>query len=62
MNPKYIDGSLMLTKEAFAQYIQNLKEERAKAHGMTVEEWDNAVLNGNAIQQIVHEHISGSME
>jgi hypothetical protein len=60
MKPKYIEGSMMLTKKAFAQYIQNLKEERAKAHGMTIEEWDNAVLNGGVVEAksspYVHPH------
>jgi hypothetical protein len=50
MKPKYIENSMMLTKEAFAQYIQNLKEERAKTHGMTIEEWDNAVMNGGVVE------------
>lgn len=52
----------MLTKEAFEGYSKRLREERAKEFGMTLEEWDNAVISGDMVQKIVHEHISGSME
>jgi hypothetical protein len=50
MKPKYIDDSMMLTKEAFTKYIQNLKEQNAKTYGMTVEEWDSAILNRNVVE------------
>jgi hypothetical protein len=53
---------IMLTKEAFEGYSKRLREERAKEFGMTLEEWDNAVVSGDMVQKIVHEHISGSME
>ena len=49
MKPKYIEGSLMLTKEAFTQYIENLKAEKAKTYGMTLEQWNNAIASGSAI-------------
>ena len=52
----------MLTKEAFEGYSKRLREERAKEFGMTLEEWDNAIVSGDVVQKIVHEHISGSME
>jgi hypothetical protein len=41
---------LFLTKEAFKQYSIRLREEKAREHGMTLEQWDAAV----ASQQIVH--------
>jgi hypothetical protein len=50
MKPKYIDDSMMLTKEAFIKYIQNLKEQNAKTYDMTVEEWDSAILNRNVVE------------
>ena len=40
---------LFLTKEAFEQYALRLREENTREHGMTLEEWDNAV----ATQQVV---------
>jgi hypothetical protein len=51
----------LITKEAFALYAQQLREETAKQHGLTLEEWDAAILNQDVVQQI-HDHISGSME
>jgi hypothetical protein len=56
---------IFLTKEAFEQHSKRLREERAKQYGLTLEEWDAAVLNQTpispiAIQQI-HNQISGSM-
>jgi hypothetical protein len=40
---------LLLTKEAFDQYAKRLREEKAKEYGMTLEEWDAAILNGTAV-------------
>ena len=40
---------LLLTKEAFDQYAKRLREEKAKEYGMTLEEWDAAILNGTVI-------------
>jgi hypothetical protein len=58
---KQIMTDLMLTKEAFEQYARKLREDRAKEFGMTLEQWDSAILNQDVVQKI-HEHISGSME
>jgi len=38
------------TREAFFQHIKALKEERAKALGLTVEEWDKAMKEGRIEQ------------
>jgi len=43
--------SLMLTKEAFKQYMLRLRAERAKQYGMTLEEWDAAIIDGSIVQQ-----------
>ena len=40
---------IFLTKEAFEQYALRLREERAKEFGMTLEEWDKAILEGKVI-------------
>ena len=50
MKPKYIENSMMLTKEAFTKYIQDLKEQRANTYGMTIDEWNNAVLNRGVVE------------
>ena len=47
---KQIMTDLMLTKEAFEQYARKLREDRAKEFGMTLEEWDAAIANGDVVQ------------
>ncbi len=46
---KKYTGEILLTKEAFEIYARQLREETAKQHGMTLEQWDAAVLNQNII-------------
>jgi len=57
---KYTDN-ILLTKEAFEIHARKLREETAKQHGMTLEQWDAAILSQSVVQKI-HDHISGSME
>ena len=57
---KKYTGEILLTKEAFALYTQQLREETAKQHNMTLEQWDAAILNQSTVQPI-HNHISGSI-
>ena len=59
---KKYTSDILLTKEAFEIHTRKLREETAKQHGLTLEEWDKAVLDMATVQQIVHDHISGSME
>jgi hypothetical protein len=59
---KKYTGEILLTKEAFEIYARQLREETAKQHGLTLEEWDKAIADMGVVQQIVHDHISGSME
>ena len=59
---KKYTGEILLTKEAFEIYSQQLREERAREHGLTLEEWDKALADMSIVQRIVHNHISGSME
>ncbi len=58
---KKYTGEILLTKEAFEIHARQLREETAKQHGMTLKQWDAAILSQSVVQQI-HEHISGSME
>ena len=58
---KKYTGEILLTKEAFEIHARQLREETAKQHGMTLEQWDASILSQSIVQQI-HEHISGSME
>ena len=45
---------IFLTKEAFEQYATRLREQQAKEYGMTLEEWDQAVLEGKLVEKINH--------
>jgi hypothetical protein len=40
---------ILLTKEAFNEHATRLREEQAREYGMTLEEWDTAVLTGQTI-------------
>jgi hypothetical protein len=50
MSTKYIQDSLMLTKEAFEQYIHQQREAQAAQYGLTLEEYNQAIINGNVVQ------------
>ena len=57
---KKYTGEILLTKEAFEIYTRQLREETAKQHGLTLEEWDKAIADMGVVQQIVRDHVSGS--
>lgn len=46
---KQIITDMFLTKEAFEQYTKRLQEERAKEYGLTLEEYQQAILSGSVI-------------
>jgi hypothetical protein len=50
MSKKYIQDSLLLTKEAFKQYIQQQREAQASQYGLTLEEYNQAILSGSVVQ------------
>jgi hypothetical protein len=56
---KKYTGEILLTKEAFEIYARQLREETAKQHGLTLEEWDATILQQNVVQQI-NQQITGS--
>lgn len=47
---KYIQDSLLLTKEAFEQQIKKQRESEAAQYGLTIEEYNNAIMSGNVVQ------------
>lgn len=49
---KQVITDIFFTKEAFEQYARNLREQRAKEFGMTLEQWDAAVLSGAVVRPI----------
>ena len=50
MSTKYIQDSLMLTKEAFEQYIQQQRQSEATQYGLTLEEYNQAIMSGSVVQ------------
>ena len=50
MSKKYIQDSMILTKEAFTQYIQQARNAEATQYGLTLEEYNNAILSGSVVQ------------
>lgn len=47
---KQVITDVFLTKEVFEQHARKLREETAKSHGMTLEQWDHAVATGQVVQ------------
>jgi hypothetical protein len=47
---KYIQDSMMLTKEAFEQYIQQARNAEATQYGLTTEEYQQAIASGSVVQ------------
>ena len=47
---KKYTGNILLTKEAFKIHARQLREETAKQHGMTLEQWDAAILNQDVVE------------
>jgi hypothetical protein len=50
MNIKYIEGSILLTKEAFEQYIHQQRNAEATQYGLTLEEYQHAIMSGSVVQ------------
>jgi len=51
MSTKYIQDSLLLTKEAIANHILKQRVEQAKRYGLTLEEFMQAVIEGKTVVQ-----------
>lgn len=47
---KYIEDSLLLTKEAFAESIYRQRVAEAASYGLTLEEYQNAIVSGSVVQ------------
>jgi hypothetical protein len=50
MSTKYIQDSMMLTKEAFEQYIHQQRNTEATQYGLTMEEYQHAIMSGSVVQ------------
>jgi hypothetical protein len=49
---------IFLTKESFDAYTTRLREEKAREYGMTLEEWDAAVLTSATVNPITPDSIT----
>ena len=49
---KYIQDSLLLTKEAIADSILRQRVEQAKRYGLTLEEYMQAIIEGKTLTPI----------
>ena len=47
---KKYTGNILLTKEAFEIHARQLREQTAKQHDMTLEQWDAAILNQDVVE------------
>ena len=47
---KKYTGNILLTRESFEIHARQLREETAKQHGLTLEEWDAAILNQDVVE------------
>ena len=50
MSIKYIQDSLMLTKEAFIEAALRQQTAEAAQYGLTLDEWQNSILSGSVVQ------------
>jgi hypothetical protein len=50
MSKKYIQDSLILTKEAFIEAALRQQQTEAAQYGLTLEEWQQAIASGSIVQ------------
>ena len=50
MSKKYIQDSMMLTKEAFIEAALRQQQTEATQYGLTVEEYQHAIMSGSVVQ------------
>lgn len=49
---KYLQDNLLLTKEAFEQYIIKQQSTQAISFGLTLEQYQQAIINGGVVQSV----------
>jgi hypothetical protein len=47
---KYIQDSMMLTKEAFIETALRQQQTEAAQYGLTLDEWQHAIMSGSVVQ------------
>ena len=51
---KQIIQSVLLTKEAFEESINKIREQKATEYGLTLEQWNEAVATLQVVSPITH--------
>ena len=49
---KYLQDNILLTKEAFEQYIIKQQSTQAASFGLTLEQYQQAIINGGVVQSV----------
>ena len=49
---KYLQDNILLTKEAFEQYIIKQRASQAASYGLTLEQYQQAIINGGVVQSV----------
>ena len=47
---KYIQDSMMLTKEAFIEAALRQHQSQATQYGLTLDEWQHAIISGSVVE------------
>ena len=50
MSKKYIQDSMMLTKEAFIEAALLQHQQQATQYGLTLDEWQQAIMSGSVVE------------
>jgi hypothetical protein len=50
MSKKYIQDSMMLTKEAFIEAALRQHQQQAAQYGLTLDEWQQAIMSGSVVE------------
>jgi hypothetical protein len=50
MSKKYIQDSMMLTKEAFIEAALRQHQAQATQYGLTLDEWQQAIMSGSVVE------------
>jgi hypothetical protein len=53
LNKKIIQ-SVLLTKEAFEEHINEIRKQKAAEYGLTLEQWNEAVATLQVVSPITH--------
>jgi hypothetical protein len=53
---KQVITNVLLTKEAMLLYVKELREKQAAEYGLTVEQYEQAIMSGSVLTPINKDH------